>query len=107
MIKLYTLSRFRRLAHAFDGGVVRNGNNLHCEYVVKNCSVSHRLYKKKRNPKFLSAVDAIMNKVYSHRVAILLLSFGTSHYLWRGVASKRKGLGKQNFECVKGWVNEK
>jgi hypothetical protein len=23
------------------------------------------------------------------------------------VASKRKGLGKQNFERVKGWVNEK
>jgi hypothetical protein len=24
-----------------------------------------------------------------------------------GVARKRKGLGKQNFEQVKGWVNEK
>ena len=24
-----------------------------------------------------------------------------------GVAPKRKGLGKQNFERVKGWVNEK
>ena len=26
---------------------------------------------------------------------------------WGGVAPKRKGLGKHNFERVKGWVNEK
>jgi hypothetical protein len=32
---------------------------------------------------------------------------GTSHYLLQVVAPKRKGLGKQNFEPVKGWVNEK
>jgi hypothetical protein len=32
---------------------------------------------------------------------------GSGHYLWRGVAPKRKGLGKQNFEWVNGWVNEK
>ena len=28
-----------------------------------------------------------------------------SLYLWRGVAPMRKGLGKQNFEWAKGWVN--
>ena len=26
------------------------------------------------------------------------LGSGSGHYLWRGVAPKRKGLGKQNFE---------
>ncbi len=35
------------------------------------------------------------------------MPLGTCHYLWRGVAPKRKGLGKQNFKHVKGWVNEK
>jgi hypothetical protein len=32
---------------------------------------------------------------------------GSGHYLWRGVAPKRKVLGKQNFGLVKGRVNEK
>jgi hypothetical protein len=32
---------------------------------------------------------------------------GTGHYLLREVAPKRKGLGKQNCEWVKGWVNKK
>jgi hypothetical protein len=26
------------------------------------------------------------------------VNLGSGHYLWRGVAPKRKGLGKQNFE---------
>jgi hypothetical protein len=32
---------------------------------------------------------------------------GTGHYLWPGVAPKRKEFRKQNVEQVKGWVNEK
>jgi hypothetical protein len=36
-----------------------------------------------------------------------MILLGRGHYLWRGVAPKRKGLGKQNFEWGKGWVNEK
>jgi hypothetical protein len=28
----------------------------------------------------------------------VLSDLGTVHYLWRGVAPKRKGLGKLNFE---------
>jgi hypothetical protein len=32
---------------------------------------------------------------------------GLGKSLFMGVAPKRKGLGKQNFEQVKGWVNEK
>ena len=40
-----------------------------------------------------------------------MLPNGSGRYLWRGVgwevAPKKKRLGKQNFERVKGWVNEK
>jgi hypothetical protein len=36
-----------------------------------------------------------------------LMFMGTGSFFMAGVAPKRKGLGKQNFEGVKGWVNEK
>jgi hypothetical protein len=39
------------------------------------------------------------------------LILGSGRYLWRGVewevAPKKKRLGKQNFERIKGWVDEK
>ena len=43
----------------------------------------------------------------SRYISFSPIVLGTVHYLWRGVAPKRKGLGEQNFEQVKGWVNEK
>ena len=38
------------------------------------------------------------DKCVSIALIFLLLILGTGHYLWRGVAPKRKGLGKPNFE---------
>jgi hypothetical protein len=41
---------------------------------------------------------------FSQLVKITVIVYGSGG---GGVAPKRKGLGKQNFEWVKGWVNEK
>jgi hypothetical protein len=42
----------------------------------------------------------ILHKRYLKSFFISQIAFelGTVHYLWRGVAPKRKGLGKLNFE---------
>jgi hypothetical protein len=44
---------------------------------------------------------------FSKYISSSPIVLGSGHYLWRGVAPKRKGLGEQNVEQVKGWVNEK
>ena len=45
--------------------------------------------------------DCVLLENY-HRCKVSTVStvliLGAGHYLWRGVAPKRKGLGKQNFE---------